>query len=402
MRESNKVKNRIIALSGQPVTGKSTTVKFLVEQLKKQGYSEENIHIFITGHKFRDYHNMVVEFINDLENLNTIDELEKIKQLRSIVQNPEYRQALINTIIKVKENNIDLSNFSIAQANNSKEFEEIRKVIDTIIDGEVKELGNQINQEAHPKEIWIVDSRLAFNNIPEAFSVRLTSNANIAAKRIFNDSNRGKEDKYKTIEEAKIAREERRKGEQKRYLQRYGVDLEDENNYDLIIDTSYSSPEDIADTINTCLNRYMEDTEFAKTWTSPKTLLPLQRELDTYGTQLYSFEELLDIINKHGYIPNQSIDVVEVEGRKYIIEGHHRNFCSAYLGRTLVPYEILAKDDEKIPYYGNTARQRANALNTRDLIGHEGIIAAKDPEFSYNDIYPGIYEELERKEGLER
>lgn len=56
----------------------------------------------------------------------------------------------------------------------------------------MKQKGEAINREPHPNEIWIIDSRLAFNNIPDAFSVRLTTNADIAGKRLFNDKTRGK------------------------------------------------------------------------------------------------------------------------------------------------------------------------------------------------------------------
>ena len=54
--------------------------------------------------------------------------------------------------------------------------------------------------------------------------------------------------------------------QQKRYNKRYNVDLEDEKNYDLIIDTSYATIEDTADTILTCLDCYIKDEPFTKNW----------------------------------------------------------------------------------------------------------------------------------------
>ena len=65
-------KNKIITISGEPVSGKGTTVKMLIEKLKEQGYSEENIHLETTGREFRRYFNSVVELM-----LN-IDDEEKI------------------------------------------------------------------------------------------------------------------------------------------------------------------------------------------------------------------------------------------------------------------------------------------------------------------------------------
>lgn len=94
---------------------------------------------------------------------------------------------------------------------------------------------------------------------------------------MFIFSKRGEEDKYTSIEEAKEEREERRISEIEKYKERYGVDLENPENYDLIIDTSYSNVEDIANTILECERYYEKGEKFGKTWGSPKIFLPLQR-----------------------------------------------------------------------------------------------------------------------------
>lgn len=395
-------KNKIITISGQPVTGKGTTVKKIIEKLKEQGYSDENIHVITTGHEFRNYFNAIFDFIKDYKEPEQIEGMQQNKYLKSILGKKEYREILINTIIKLKQNNIDLNNLTIEHANNLKEFSSLRKVIDNVIDNGIAEKGKEINSISRPQEIWIIDSRLAFHNIPESFAVRLVSNPKVAAERLFNDKSRGKEDsRYNSVEEAYEAREKRRIGEQKRYLKRYGVDLEDENNYDLIIDTSYSIPDDIADTILICLDCYTKGEAFSKMWTSPKLLLPLQRELETIREgNGYSLEEMEEVIKNKGYKPDCAIEIIEVDGIKYIIEGHHRNFASARLKKTLVPYEIIAREDEGIIYGKQTARYRANQVRRADLYNHEWLI---DEKFSYNEVYPGIYDRLkERDEAEER
>jgi len=393
-------KNKIITISGQPVTGKGTTVKALIEKLKKQGYSEENIHVITTGHEFRDYFNAIFDFIKDYNVKEQIDNFKSNKYLKVLLEKKEYREALIDTIINLKQNQVDINDLTIEHANNLKEFSALRKVIDTIIDMGTVEKGKEINSTFKPNEVWIVDSRLAFHNIPEAFSIRLISNPNVAAKRLFNDKSRGKEDnKYSSIEEAYEAREKRRIGEQERYLKRYGVDLENPSNYDLIIDTSYSTVEDISETILTCLDCYIKDKPFSKNWTSPKMLLPLQTERDTIGEGTYYFlEELEEIIKNEGYRPECAIEVAEVDDVKYIIEGHHRNFASAHLKKTLVPYEVIGKNEELLPYTGRTARSVLNNLRRANLYNHEWII---DENFSYDEVYPGIYEKLKDREERE-
>lgn len=389
------IKNKIIAISGQPVTGKSTTIKALKENLIKKGYKEENIHMTSTGEEFRKYTNSIIELINNLDN---IENIEKTKEIESIVKDLTLKEEFIKELAKIKKSRTDFSNFTIEQANNLKEFAGIRKIIDEKIDVNIKKMGIEINKEEHPNDIWIFDSRLAFHNIPEAFSVRLTTTPEIAAKRLFNDENRENNDKYATVEEALKAREARKNGEQTRYKDRYGIDLEDEENYDLIIDTSYSDTEEIAETIDTCLNRYMENKPFGKTWASPKIFIPLQDFRDM------SFDKLNDIhgkMKKEGYRPDSIIDTVEVDGRQYIVEGHHRSIVSASMGKTLIPYETIAKDDEEVPYYrGANARQRVNVLRSvTQLYDYEDFIRSgyKEKDFEYDKIYPGLYEEIKQR-----
>jgi len=397
--------NKIIAISGQPVTGKGTTVKAIIDKLKKQGYSDEKIHVITTGHEFRDYFNAISEFIKSYRESENVESLSNNPYLKKFFEKREYREILIDTIVNLKQNNIDIDNLNIEQCNNLKEFSGLRKVIDTIIDTGIAEKGKEIKEMEPNGEIWIIDSRLAFHNIPEAFSVRLVSNPAVAGERLFNDKNRGEEDnKYESIEDAIKARESRRIGEQERYKKRYGVDLEDENNYDLIIDTSYSTPQDISETILTCLEYYTDKKYFAKYWTSPKLLLPLQNERETWGAGWNSsltLEEITNKMKKEGYDPDCPIDAVEVDGCKYIIEGHHRNFAAARLQKTLVPYEIVGKDDEKIQGYTGTAKERAKFVSRENLWGHEQFFDNEGSMFSYNEVYPGIYDKLKERDETE-
>ena len=200
----------------------------------------------------------------------------------SILENKELRQAIIEAITRLKEKGVELPTFSIEEANNMPELAGVRNVVDTIIDTKIKQMGEEIGKQDRPDEIWIIDSRLAFANIPEAFAVRLTCSPQIAGKRLMEDKTRGEEDKYESIEEATREREKRREGEIARYKARYGVDLADENNYNMIIDTSYSSVEDISQVILDGLNRYVEGKHVPKKWASPKIFVPTQSIRDTW------------------------------------------------------------------------------------------------------------------------
>lgn len=403
--ENESYKNKIIAISGEPVSGKGTAVKILIEKLKEKGFKEENIHLKTSGQEFRKYINSIIELILNLDDEQKAKELSERIELINFFSKKDSRKILSETIIDLKNKNINLSNFTIGQANEAKEFKKIRNIIDSLIDDEMKRYGEKINKKEHPDEVWIMDSRLAFYNIPEAFSIRLTSNSKVAGERLFNDNKRGNEDHYKTIEEAIEEREKRKISENNRYMEKYNIDLKDENNYDLIIDTSYSKPEDITDTIIQCLELYYKNKDFAKKWASPKIFLPMQNERLTMGGTLITSDlsEMIDSINKNGYYADSPIEIYEVDGKKFILEGHHRNFALGYLGKTLIPYEEIAKDDELIQGSKTSAKDMAKGLNLSDLYGHEDLLMHGYGTFSYEDIYPELIDDLiNKKESQER
>ena len=49
--EVSEIRNKIITISGEPASGKSTLVKKMEEKYKKMGYT---VHKVTTGHNFRD------------------------------------------------------------------------------------------------------------------------------------------------------------------------------------------------------------------------------------------------------------------------------------------------------------------------------------------------------------
>lgn len=397
--EDKKIKNKIITISGEPVTGKGTNVKAMKQKLIDKGYKEDNIHIITTGHEFRRYFEVIIEFIKNLDNDDKIRELSDKKEVKEVFSNSEYRTKFIEEISKLKKLNKDFGEtLTIEQANNIEELKGIREIVDTLIDENVKKMGTEINSVERPNEIWIVDSRLAFANIPESFAVRLTCRPEIAGKRLFEDNSRGKEDsKYNSIEDATAQREKRRLGEIKRYKERYGVDLSNEDNYNLIIDTSFSTIEDISDTILECLERYQKNEYIPKKWTSPKVFIPTQSGRQTWfglkgGNN--SLEEISENIKKNGYDPEESIDALEVDGILYANDGHHRCVGAARAGKTLIPYEVIAKDDEIVR--GNyTARDFVKSVKLSDVYDHEDMYGKG---FRYSQIYPEIYNIIQEKD----
>jgi len=111
------------------------------------------------------------------------------------------------------------------------------------------EIDRQIEKSAaeYAKEHdnFIIDARLGWYAVPESFKVYLTIDINEAAKRAFYDEDRKSTEKFNTIEEQKEDMERRYKMENARYFNLYGVKKEDLSNYDLVVDTTHKTPDEV-------------------------------------------------------------------------------------------------------------------------------------------------------------
>ena len=119
---------------------------------------------------------------------------------------------------------------------------------------------------AKTNDNFIIDARLGWYAVPESFKVYLKVDIDVAAKRAFmdQDSERKDTEKFDTIEEQKQDMIKRFNLENERYYNLYKVRKEDMSNYDLVVDTSNITPQEVANKIITeykkWLNKKMEDT----------------------------------------------------------------------------------------------------------------------------------------------
>lgn len=340
----SEFRNRVITISGNPSSGKGTVIKQLRADYESKGY---NVHIFSVGHEFRKL---------------------------------------------AAEKGLSIEEFN--------EYMAKRGSVDQMIDSTVAQRGKEIHSKERPHDIYIFDSRLAFHNIPDSFSIRLTADDNVAGQRAFGDKTRG----YASLEEAIEKTRERKESEVARYLKRYGINLQDLENYNLVIDTSYSRVEDIASVIEQCLELDLEQKFYGKMWTSPKRLLPLQTGRETGGKGWGSgltLDQFVEKLKEEGYDPSSEIEVVQVDNKLGIQEGHHRNIGAWVTGKTLVPYVVTEKDNDR-------AKNWMSSLRKNDLWDHEVFFDEKDENgkvtktFSYNEVYQGIYDELNKPQDRER
>ncbi len=117
------------------------------------------------------------------------------------------------------------------------------KKYDKMIDDETA----RISRENRDKDI-IFDSRLAWHFVEQSFKVFVSVSLEIAAQRVMNDQ-RGAEEKYSTLEEAKKLLAERAATECIRYKDIYDLNYMEFSNYNLIIDSTHCTPDKIAEII---------------------------------------------------------------------------------------------------------------------------------------------------------
>lgn len=121
------------------------------------------------------------------------------------------------------------------------------------------QIENSAAEYAKENDNFIIDARLGWYAVPNSFKVYLIIDIDIAASRAFHDENRKSSEKFETLEEQKADMLKRYKLENERYLKLYGVHKEDLNNYDLVIDTSYKTPEEVKTEILTKYKEWLEN-----------------------------------------------------------------------------------------------------------------------------------------------
>ena len=145
------------------------------------------------------------------------------------------------------------------------EFIENDPKYDHYVDDTMAELGRT-------DEKIIFDSRMAWHFVPSSFKIYLYVDVDTATERIFNDVGRVSE----SYSDKATARQEiidRRKSELLRYQNFYHCNLDDYSNYDLIIDTSHATREEVNELVYNSFKAFDEGKEYTKIWLSPKSLI---------------------------------------------------------------------------------------------------------------------------------
>jgi len=125
------------------------------------------------------------------------------------------------------------------------------KEIDNLIDSKIYEIGQtQLNENI------VIDSRLAWHFIPKSFKVFIDIDDITAGQRLLT-SNR-KTETTKSLEEAITLLKTRWNIENTRYQELYNVDNLNLSNYDLILDSSNKTPDEIVSLIEKGYKKFLE------------------------------------------------------------------------------------------------------------------------------------------------
>jgi CMP/dCMP kinase len=118
---------------------------------------------------------------------------------------------------------------------------EIDQTIDDEIDGVFRSL-------ASTPDPLVVDSRLAWHFLPRSYKVHLVVDPRTGASRVLNRT-RTNAEHYESLDLALEGMAHRVESERRRFLELYGVDIFRLSNYDLVVDTTQASPEEVTDAV---------------------------------------------------------------------------------------------------------------------------------------------------------
>jgi cytidylate kinase len=156
----------------------------------------------------------------------------------SIYKNGEYFRKL------AIENNMSVTEFNKYVENHP----EIDRQIELSAENYAKEHDN-----------LIIDARLGWYSVPQSFKIYLKVDIDEAACRAYKDLDRKDSENFKSIEEYKVDLQKRDKLENERYYNLYGVRKNDMSNYDLVVDTTKLSPEEVMEKIKKEYNNWLKE-----------------------------------------------------------------------------------------------------------------------------------------------
>lgn len=187
-------------------------------------------------------------------------------------------------------------------------------------------------------ETIIFDSRMAWKFAVNSFKVFVTVDPLVAAARVMANP-RGAVEVYTNVEEAKLKLIERSRVENERFKDFYGVDIFDYSNYNLVIDSTCVTADELVSSI---YNKYKEFNETKiesnDIFLSPTSLFPLA------GVKDINLETVHNYRNNKQY-SREPVSIIAYDEYHYIIDGRHRTLAAAMNNEKLIKVETADIDE---------------------------------------------------------
>ena len=226
-------------------------------------------------------------------------------------------------------------NMSVIELN---ELAKKDRSIDDLIDSRSIQLGKELDNV-------VFDSRLAWHFIPDSFKVFLLVDVSESASRVFNGENRNAE-QYTSEEDALKGLLTRADLEQKRFKELYDINYYDIKNYNLILESTAATPEEIAKEL-ICQYELYKDRPF-----SAKIMLNLKNMYPTQGfgdLQSEKINEIYDTELKSNQPHMQDSMLIAIkDGYNYILDGHHHVFASLEAGKAFGEVRGMVSDEKTL------------------------------------------------------
>ncbi len=178
----------------------------------------------------------------------------------------------------------------------------------------------------------VIDSRMAWHFTRGTFKVYLSTDPEVSALRIMGANREGehKATLADTIKDTKA----RRESEKKRYFEQYGVHIKDLANYSLIVDTTYATPDEVAECILKAFDTWKKDKSYTVAYISPERLNYPDDEIDS--KKLSEISASLELGRE---IPE--VKIFEVDGEFYLDDGYESALAYSLAMRTYVPAKLV-------------------------------------------------------------
>ncbi len=207
----------------------------------------------------------------------------------------------------------------------------------------------------------VFDSRLAFHFVRDSFKVHLLVNPSVAAKRVYLNRNTS-EEQYNNETEAMYRLVERRRLERDRYISIYGVDMSDLVHYDLIIDTTTLSIDEVCEIVFSEYQKFVNGNREKTFIISPQNVYPTEGIRNINMDRVYKY---CSDFESEGEL-QQLIELAQVDDSLFVMDGHHR---------------IMAANQKEVKSL------KAILLYDKDAILPAGVTPEKYITISLSDIY---------------